>query len=94
MINNAVEIADGCLFCPQCGNDYLHHGVVTVFDRGEDDNVTRVTTVRHTEPDDEAAQEPAPASELVPSCRSPTRRAGATGSRSPSGAKTATASAS
>lgn len=33
------------LRCPRCNCLSLHHGRVTVFDRGEDDELTTVTTV-------------------------------------------------
>jgi len=33
------------LKCPRCRGNYLHHGRVIVFDRGEDDQLTAVTTV-------------------------------------------------
>jgi hypothetical protein len=35
--------AEGVLLCPACGSEYLHHSVVTVFDRGEDEVETIVT---------------------------------------------------
>jgi hypothetical protein len=47
------------LLCPRCGSEYLHHGRVTVFDRGEDDEATVVTTVKGG----------LTATHLLPSCR-------------------------
>lgn len=39
----AIEIGDiGALVCPDCGEQYLHHGDVTIFQRGEDDDFTTV----------------------------------------------------
>lgn len=40
-----IKIEDGNLCCPGCGEDYLHHYMVTVYDRKEDDPTTRVVTV-------------------------------------------------
>jgi hypothetical protein len=34
------------LHCPRCGETYLHHASVTSYDRAEDQEVTRITTVR------------------------------------------------
>ena len=33
------------LQCPNCGEENLHHGRVTIYDRGEDDEWTTKTTV-------------------------------------------------
>ena len=39
----AIEIGDfGALSCPDCGEQYLHHGDVTIFQRDEDDKFTTV----------------------------------------------------
>ena len=35
---------DGWLTCPDCGEAYLHHGTVTVYDRDEDSKEVLVTT--------------------------------------------------
>ena len=49
------------LLCPRCGEDYLHQCGVTVYDRGEDAEMTTVTTVddglvgSHLVPSNEAA---------------------------------------
>jgi len=85
LITSAVHISDaGCLLCPRCGNEYLHHHTITVFDRREDGELTRVTTVQ-----DGAAD----TTEFVPSCTVANPSSRQQGSRSPSGAKTAMASA-
>jgi hypothetical protein len=31
------------LVCPSCGSEYLHHGVVMIYDRGQDQTETTVT---------------------------------------------------
>jgi hypothetical protein len=36
------------LLCPKCGNDFLHHADVIVYDRREDADDTRVTTIGAT----------------------------------------------
>jgi hypothetical protein len=46
-----VAYKSGCdtasdLHCPRCGGEYLHQRKVMVFDRGEDDELTAVTTVQ------------------------------------------------
>lgn len=33
------------LFCPRCGENYLHHGSIVVYDRAEDQPLTIKTTV-------------------------------------------------
>src|SRR4051794_9394562 len=40
-----IEAERGVLVRPSCGNSYLHHGTVTVFDRREDAPRVRVTEV-------------------------------------------------
>lgn len=37
------------LVCPRCGSENLHHKVVTVFDRSEDDKDVLVTTANTAE---------------------------------------------
>ena len=34
------------LKCPRCQSNYMHHGRVTVFDRGEDADLTAITAVQ------------------------------------------------
>jgi hypothetical protein len=41
-----IDPRDGQLLCPYCGNSYLHHIEVRVYDRGEDDDLTDVTRVK------------------------------------------------
>lgn len=45
MINLSANWANDVLQCPNCGSDNLHHDKITVFDREEDDEETKVTTV-------------------------------------------------
>ena len=50
LTSHAIEFAPDTgigpeLKCPRCCHEFLHHGQVTVFDRGEDDELTAVTTV-------------------------------------------------
>jgi hypothetical protein len=40
------DFMDQVLSCPHCGEIYLHHGTVTVYDRSEDAEAS-VTTVPH-----------------------------------------------
>jgi hypothetical protein len=42
--NGLTDYADA-LRCPNCGANYLHHDVVTVYDRGEDAPLTTVTKI-------------------------------------------------
>jgi hypothetical protein len=41
---------DGVLNCPHCGNQYLHHDGVTVYDRNEDAEQTFETRVKNRIP--------------------------------------------
>jgi hypothetical protein len=43
-----IETADGLLLCPGCGQDYLHSGQVTVYDRAEDADLAIRTTAAGT----------------------------------------------
>jgi hypothetical protein len=45
MYTASVELVPDGLACPACGSIYLHHGEVTVYDRGEDAPLTCVTIV-------------------------------------------------
>lgn len=36
---------DDALLCPRCGSNNLHHGRVTVYDRGEDAPLTAVSVI-------------------------------------------------
>ena len=36
---------DGTLICPGCGNDYLHHGKVEVFERATEDAPSSIVVV-------------------------------------------------
>jgi len=54
------------LLCPHCYGDNLHHGRVTVFNRGQDDAVTTMTVVDH----DLTATGPIPSAE----CDNPSSR--------------------
>ena len=38
----AVVDEDGQLYCPDCGNNYLHQHDTTIFQRGEDGDITTV----------------------------------------------------
>ena len=35
------------LGCPNCGDPYLHHGVIEIFDRAEDSKITTHVVVAH-----------------------------------------------
>lgn len=54
-----ATLSDGILRCPACGEDYLHHGRVTVYSRSEDAETVRVittdgkTTMQETSPNRE-----------------------------------------
>jgi hypothetical protein len=46
----AIKVdAGGALDCPDCGDNYLHHGNVTIFQRSEDDDFTTVIAQSGTE---------------------------------------------
>jgi len=45
MVDANVRLKDNELICPRCDNNYLHHERVTVFDRPEDNPMTRVVRI-------------------------------------------------
>jgi len=44
---STVVIDDQFLCCPNCSGQYLHHYLVSIFDRQEDDETVSVTVVQH-----------------------------------------------
>lgn len=38
----SVNIVGDALLCPKCGDNYLHHRNITIFERSEDDKLTTV----------------------------------------------------
>lgn len=50
LVSHDIELEEDngigpALRCGRCGEGFLHHGRVTIFTRGEDDETTAVTTV-------------------------------------------------
>jgi predicted RNA-binding Zn-ribbon protein involved in translation (DUF1610 family) len=41
------HIQSNALLCPRCGEAYLHHSTVSVFERGEDDDEVLLTRVNY-----------------------------------------------
>ena len=47
VIHSYLEFEDHMLVCPVCGGLNLHHELVSVYSRNEDDATARLTTVNH-----------------------------------------------